>query len=134
MDKELLSDIRIVEYVTHPKDMLVASLLRVYLEEQTVEDARDMLERIFPANTEADGMVHVSGSELAALISAAQKEARKNIDSWLEWKGESGEFADEVIKLSKTYLLDELEGKKFVASEPMGVVTMLNDCLEVLKK
>ena len=134
MDKEVLYDIIIAEYVTEPKDTLVASLLRVYLEEQTVEEATKMLERVFPVKTENDGMVHVSGPELAALISVAQEEARKNIDSWFEWKGESSDFSNEVIKISKSYLLDELDGKRYVADERMGVITMLHDCLEALKK
>lgn len=132
MNKEIFKDIKIEVYGLEKTDLVIASLIKTYIEKLTVDDARTVLEKVFPENRNENGVLKIDAPKLVELIKSAQVDAAKDESYW-EIPECSCEKTKELVDGVRTFLIDELNVKEYVLCMPSRFASMLENLLSAIK-
>jgi hypothetical protein len=120
-------------YGLEKTDLVIASLIKTYIEKLTVDDARTVLEKVFPENRNENGVLKIDAPKLAELIKSAQIDAAKDESYW-EMSGGSCEKTKELVDEVRTFLIKELDSKEYVWNVPSGLISMLEELLSAIEE
>ena len=139
MNTGILREVHADEYGFKIADMVVAAMLKAYLQEMVVEEVPGLLSRIVsPGMRSIRGgtvkergldqsvWITIDGAELAALIESARAAATISAAEWQAQKGEK------LLKKTIEYMRDDvflgLSGARYVASMPVEMAEFITDC------
>ncbi len=132
MDKEIFKDIKAENYDFGQDDLVMALMLKNYLETLSVDEAKETLDTIFPFKAPGDDKQKASVPKLISLIQRAQAATEKET---AEWKPENAdEFTRGIMYFITKMLSDSLNAEEYVKTVPYDIVDMLHDCLLALEK
>ena len=139
MNTGILRNVHAEEYSFNMDDLIVATMLKAYLQTLKVEEVPGQLGRIVSAGMRnlRGGTVKGRGlakeewsgldrDALAALIDNARTAATI---SAMEWQAQPGEkLLGRAIEFMRDELFPALDGKKYVASMPVEMAEFITDC------
>ena len=139
LNTEILKDVRAEDYGFNIMDMIIAVLLKAYLQQMESAIVPEVLDRIVsPGVRSIHGgtvkgralaeayWVTIDGTKLASLIEDARTAAAI---SAMEWRAQEGE---DLLKMAIDYIRNDvipsLSGEKYVASMPKKMAEFITDC------
>ena len=139
MNTGILRGVRIEEYGFNMDDLIVATMLKAYLQTLKVEEVPGQLARIVDPNVrdlrggtvKGRGLTKeewsgVDSNDLAVLINDAKAAAAI---SAMEWQAQEGErLLDKTISLLRDEVFPALSGENYVAAMPVGMAEFITDC------
>ena len=131
MERKVFEKIDMTSYGLAQYDYVIAVMLKNYLETLSVDDAREILEKIFTSNTDENGTTKVSAPELAALIRDAQTKTENESKDW--HPDQSEPFIGKIMELIRSMLPDSLNATEYVKAVPYGLIDMLHDCYKAIE-
>lgn len=139
MNTGILRNVHAEEYGFSMDDLIVAAMLKAYLQTLRVDEVPGQLGRIVSAGmrnlrggtVKGRGLAKEEWSELdrdalAVLIDNARTAATI---SAMEWQAQEGErLLDKTISLLRDEVFPALSGENYVAAMPVGMAEFITDC------
>ena len=139
MNTGILSNVHAEEYGFNMDDLIVAAMLKAYLQTLRVEEVPGQLGRIVSAGmrnlrggtVKGRGLSEeqwsgIDSDALAVLINDAKAAAAI---SAMEWQAQEGErLLDKTISLLRDEVFPALSGENYVAAMPVGMAEFITDC------
>lgn len=135
----ILRDVNAEQYGFKMVDLVVAVMLKAYLQEMVAEEVLGLLSRIVSPGMrsirggtvkrrglEQSTWITINGAELASLIESARAAAAISAESWRAQEGEA--LLKKTIEYMKDDVLPGLSGKRYVASMPVEMAEFITDC------
>lgn len=139
MNTGILRNVKAEQYGLKLADMVVAAMLKAYLQEMVKEEVPDLLSRIVSPGMrsirggtvkerglEQSAWITIDGAKLAALIESARAAAVISADAWLAQKGER--LLRKTIEYMRDDVFPGLSGERYVASMPVEMAEFITDC------
>ena len=139
MNTGILRGVRIEEYGFNMDDLIVATMLKAYLQTLKVEEVPGQLARIVDPNVrdlrggtvKGRGLAKeewsgVDSNDLAVLINDARAAATISAKEWQAMEGEK--LLEKTISLLRDEVFPALDGKNYVASMPVEMAEFITDC------
>ena len=126
MNNEIFYGINLDSYDLKGEDFIMAMFLIAYLDTISLDEAKSILGKIFPAERSKDNDQVVSIPELTAFIKEAQKVLRKNFQDWDQNKSDI--CTGEIMSRIRHFVCEDLNVEKYLASVPFDMIDMLHDC------
>lgn len=139
MNTGILREVHADGYGFKIADMVVAAMLKAYLQEMVVEEVPYLLSRIVsPGMRSIRGgtvkewgldqsvWITIDGAELATLIDNARVAAAISAAEWQPQKGEK--LLKKTIEYMRDDLFPALSGERYVASMPVEMAEFITDC------
>ena len=125
MTTGILKDIRAEEYGFCIGDATVASLIKAYLQEMSVEDATRALGCIVSTRNK-QATYTINGMELAKLIDRAAAASKEDSARWYALTNQ--QWMRTRINFLRNSFIPALDGKRYIAEMPYKMARFITDC------
>lgn len=130
MDEDVFKDVELIPEKFGRDNFALVTLVKTYLESLDIDDAREILERVFPEN-EKNGEQKVSAPALVELLDDAKANASKLTKTWCPEKSEG--LVKFVTDHLKNDVIGELDSKEYVKTISYDFVNVLRNCYKAIE-